>query len=129
LRGRGKHPRQRRQHLAGQGADERRPGAVQPLSPVLQYGAVTAGVGRPISSSNSCRFLLAAVLLAEACTGNWHAPSGATPPAPALSVTCPAPVTTASQTGAPIAIRYASAIASGGTPPAQVSCAPANDSL
>jgi len=66
-------------------------------------------------------------LLAAGCTGkSTTAPS--TPPAQPLSLSCPAAIETASQTGLPLQIRYSSATAVGGSAPVQVSCKPDNDS-
>ena len=82
---------------------------------------------KPLALSPSA-IAIALILPAIACGGDSNAiPVG--PTAPALGLTCPAAITTASQTGAPIAIRYSSAISSGGSSPVQIACKPDNDSL
>ena len=68
-------------------------------------------------------------MVTAGCSGSTTTATSNTPPPPALSLTCPASIDTASQTGAPLQIRYASAIASGGSAPVIISCKPDNDSL
>jgi lysophospholipase L1-like esterase len=52
-----------------------------------------------------------------------------TPTPDPLAVACPVSVTLLSPLAQPIAIRYGNATATGGTPPVQISCSPASDTL
>jgi len=69
-----------------------------------------------------------AVALASACGGSPTAPPPPPPPDP-LAVTCPATVSLPSPAAQPIAVRYGAATATGGTPPVQITCTPASDTL
>lgn len=85
---------------------------------------------RPLYLFFRARFWAAALgsLLAVSCGDDPARPTPIPTPDP-LALTCPAAVTQMSPTGQPLAVRYGSATAAGGTPPVQITCAPANDAL
>jgi lysophospholipase L1-like esterase len=70
----------------------------------------------------------ASLLAASGCGGDPAAPTPVPTPDP-LAVTCPAPVSQPSPTGQPVAVRYGTPTATGGTPPVQIACTPAADTL
>jgi lysophospholipase L1-like esterase len=69
-----------------------------------------------------------AALLASACGDTPARPTPVPTPDP-LTLTCPAAVSLLSPAAQPIAIRYGSASATGGTPPVQITCTPASDTI
>jgi lysophospholipase L1-like esterase len=71
--------------------------------------------------------LASATLLVSACSDSPATPTPVLPPP--LGLTCPGPVSQLSPTGQPIGIRYGGATATGGTPPVQITCTPASDTL
>jgi lysophospholipase L1-like esterase len=64
---------------------------------------------------------------AAGCAKSSTAPTPPPTPDP-LVLACPSPITQTSPSGQPIALRYGTATATGGTPPVQISCTPPNDS-
>jgi lysophospholipase L1-like esterase len=72
--------------------------------------------------------VLAVVLPASAC-GDSPARPAPVPTPDTLALTCPVSVSQLSPTGQSIGIRYGTATATGGTPPVQITCAPASDTF
>ena len=84
---------------------------------------------RPLCLFLRVRFWAAAgSILAVGCGDPPARPTPVPTPDP-LALTCPASVTQLSPTGQPLAVRFGSATATGGTPPVQIACQPANDSM
>jgi acyl-CoA thioesterase-1 len=90
---------------------------------------VGATVGRPFFLFCTRALCVAALAsIAVSCGDSPVAPPPPPTPDP-LVVTCPAPVSQPSTTGQPLAVRYGTATATGGTPPVQITCTPGNDTL
>jgi lysophospholipase L1-like esterase len=58
------------------------------------------------------------------CGGNTGGPTPIPPPPAALSLSCPAPQSTLSPTGLPVAVTYTAPVATGGTAPIATACSP-----
>jgi len=69
------------------------------------------------------------VVATSACSDKSTAPTPIPPTPDPLVLTCPAAVVQTSPSGLPISIRYGTPSATGGTPPVQITCAPANDTM
>jgi lysophospholipase L1-like esterase len=67
-------------------------------------------------------------MLASACGDTPARPTPVPTPDP-LTLSCPAPVTLLSPTAQPVAVRFGSATTAGGSPPVQVTCNPASDTV
>lgn len=74
--------------------------------------------------------LAAAVCLVTtaSCGGSTTSPTPPPPP-PTLTLSCPAPLTLTSPSGAPTSVHYGTVTSTGGTAPVQLSCTPANDAI
>jgi lysophospholipase L1-like esterase len=62
------------------------------------------------------------------CSKSPVRPTPVVPPPDPLTVICPDPLSQPSSTGLPVAVRYGTPTAAGGTPPVQITCAPPSES-
>src|SRR6476619_2870866 len=87
-------------------------------------------VSRPtffLRAVSGAALVLAASLGLGGCSKNPVTPTPVVPPPAPLTVICPAPLSQPSSSGLPVAVRYGTATAAGGTPPVQITCAPPSE--